>query len=147
LNLPENEIAVAKTSGCSPLSFGVIILENNMTVTDYDKLLAKQMVMNRQTWATLQEHGATEQTDLRLDFSYDATDAESANALCALLRDETDYEVRVVSDGSLFRRKWRVEGTTQATRLSPKILDEWVTWMVIAGKESRCQFDGWGTSV
>jgi len=118
-----------------------------MQNTNYDELLARQLVMNRQTWVTLQGHGVTEQTELRLDFSYDAANRESAEALCAFLRDETDYEIRVESDRSLLRRNWRVEGTTQATTVSPAILDEWVTWMVIAGKEKACDFDGWGTSV
>ena len=118
-----------------------------MQDTQYDELLARQLVMNRQTWAALQGHGATEQTELRLDFSYNASTRESADALCAFLREETDYDVRVESEGSLLRRKWRVEGTTQATTISPEILDEWVTWMVIAGKEKACDFDGWGTSV
>jgi hypothetical protein len=118
-----------------------------MQNTHYDELLARQLVMNRQTWIALQEHGATEQTELRLDFSYNASNRESADALCAFLRDETDYEIRIESGGSLLRRKWRVEGTTQATKVSPAILDEWVTWMVIAGKEKACDFDGWGTSV
>jgi hypothetical protein len=103
--------------------------------------------MNRQTWATLQGHGATEQTELRLDFSYNAPNRESADGLVAFLREETDYEIRVESHGSVLRRKWRVEGTTQVTRISQEILDEWVTWMVIAGKEKACDFDGWGTSV
>jgi len=103
--------------------------------------------MNGQTWAVLQAHGATEQTELRLDFSYNASNRESANAMATFLGEETDYEIRVESDGSLLRRKWRVEGTTQATKISREILDEWVTWMVIAGKDKGCDFDGWGTSV
>jgi hypothetical protein len=118
-----------------------------MQNTNYDELLARQLMMNRQTWTALQGHGATEQTDLRLDFSYNAANRESAEALAAFLRDETDYEIRLESGESLLRRKWRVEGTTQATKVSQAILDEWVTWMVIAGKEKACEFDGWGTSV
>ena len=119
-----------------------------MQNSHYDELLARQLVMNRQTWVALQGHGATEETELRLDFAFNAANHESADGLCAFLRAETDYEVRVESCGSLLRRKWRVEGTTQATKVSPAILDEWVTWMVIAGKEKGgCDFDGWGTSV
>ena len=118
-----------------------------MPDTNYEKLLVRQLAMNSQTWATLQGHGATEQSELRLDFSYNARNQESAEALCAFLQEETDYEVRVESDGSLFGRKWRVEGTTQATKVSQEILDEWVTWMVTAGKDKACAFDGWGTSI
>ena len=118
-----------------------------MPETHYEGILAKQLAMNRQTWAALQQHGVTESSRLRLDFSYNAPSRESADKLCALLREETDYEVRVESVGSFLRRRWRVEGRTKETAVSPAILDQWVTWMVTAGKERSCDFDGWGTSV
>ena len=31
--------------------------------------------------------------------------------------------------------------------ISPEILDQWVDWMVAAGLERDCEFDGWGTQV
>jgi hypothetical protein len=95
----------------------------------------------------LQKHGATEERKLRLDFSYNAPSREAADGLCALLQEQTDYEVNVESDGSFLRRKWRIEGRTQETTLSPAILDQWVTWMVTAGKERSCDFGGWGTQL
>jgi hypothetical protein len=118
-----------------------------MTDAHYEQILATQLAMNRQTWAVLQQHGVTEQSQLRLDFSYNAPSKDAAEALVALLKDQTDYEVRVESSGSFLRRKWRVEGTTQKTAVSPQILDQWVDWMVTAGKERVCDFDGWGTPV
>lgn len=118
-----------------------------MDQSHYEDLLSRQLAMNRQTWATLQGHGVDEKTELRLEFSYRAPSRESADHLRLFLEDETDYDVRVESDG-LWRKKWRVEGSTQDTTVSQQILDEWVTWMVIAGKEKGgCEFDGWGTSV
>jgi hypothetical protein len=113
----------------------------------YEEILAKQLAMNRATWTALQKHGVTEQTQLCLDFSYDAPSRDAADALCALIREQTDYDVRVESQSSLLRRKCRVEGTTQKTSISPEVLDQWVTWMVAAGRERACAFDGWGTSV
>ena len=114
----------------------------------YETLLSRQLMMNQQTWAALQSHAVTEQTELRLDFSYDAPNREAAEILRVFLLQETDYDVRVESQGSFLRKSWRVEGSTQATTVSPQILDEWVTWMVIAGKEKGgCDFDGWGTSI
>ena len=67
--------------------------------------------------------------------------------MVALIREQTDYDVRVESSRSFLRRKWRVEDTTQKTAVSPEILDQWVKWMVVAGRERVCDFDGWGTSV
>jgi hypothetical protein len=113
----------------------------------YETILAKQLAMNRQTWAALQKHGVTTESKLRLDFSYNSASRKDAESLCALLREQTDYEVNVESSGSFLRRKWQVEGRTQETAVSAEILDQWVTWMVIAGKERTCDFDGWGTSV
>ena len=132
-----------------PVNSGVGLLGKHvMDDAHYESLLAKQLAMNQQTWAALQKHSVTEQTELRLDFSYNAPTRESAEILKAFLIEETDYDVRLESEGSILRKKWRVEGTTQNTCVSPQILDEWVTWMVIAGKEKGgCDFDGWGTSV
>jgi hypothetical protein len=113
----------------------------------YETILAKQLTMNRQTWAAIQKRGVTEESQLRLDFCFNAPSREAAARLCELLQEQTDYEVKVESDGSFLSRKWRVEGNTQKTAVSPAILDDWVTWMVSAGKGSSCDFDGWGTSV
>jgi hypothetical protein len=120
---------------------------DDMEETHYQSILEKQLAMNRQTWAALQDHGATEQSELRLDFSFNAPGRKAADRLYALLQEQTDYEVKIVSGGPFLLRKWRVEGTTRNTSISPAILDQWVTWMVTAGKESGCDFDGWGTSV
>jgi hypothetical protein len=118
-----------------------------MPDTHYEDILAKQLAMNPHTWAALQKHGVTEESRLFLDFSYNAPNRGAADQMCALLREETDYEVKVESSGSFLRRRWRVEGRTQTTAISPAILDQWVTWMVTAGKEGSCDFDGWGTSL
>ncbi len=121
--------------------------KERMSDAHYQEILVKQLTMNRQTWATLQRHGVTEQTQLRLDFSYNAASLDAAEGLRAFIQQETDYDVHVESAGSFLRRKWRVEGTTQKTGASPAVLDQWVTWTVMAGKRCGCDFDGWGTSV
>jgi hypothetical protein len=118
-----------------------------MPDTHYEHILEQQIKMNRETWDALLRHGLTEQSQVRLDFSYNASNSKAADALRALLLEQTDYDVRVESGGSFLGRKWRVEGRTQETTISPAILDEWVAWMVTAGKETACDFDGWGTSV
>lgn len=79
----------------------------------YRRILAKQLVMNEQTWRTLQGHGVTEATELRLDFAYAAPDRANAESLKALLEEQTDYDVVVQSAGGLLRKTWTVTGTTQ----------------------------------
>jgi hypothetical protein len=115
--------------------------------TRYRRLLAKQLTMNEETWRVLQSHGVTDASRLRLDFSYIAPDRASAEALQAVLGDETDYEVGVQSDGGLFKKRWSVIGSTQPTAISAAILDQWVDWMVTAGLHQNCEFDGWGAAV
>jgi hypothetical protein len=116
----------------------------------YEKTLGRQLVMNAQTWKTLQEHGVDEERELRLDFDYVAPSEDAANQLASFLRTETDYqaEARSEKQGRLARRTWRVGGQTQPTRLSPSILDDWVAWMVTAGaRHGGCESDGWGALV
>ena len=102
--------------------------------------------MNERSWQALQEHGVTEASALRLDFFYVALNEGAAEQLRAFLQDETDYAVQVnSSSGVLLRKKnWTVTGQTQPTGVSLDILNDWVGWMVAAGFERDCEFDGWG---
>jgi len=118
-----------------------------MSNSKYNLILAKQLAMNEQTWSLLQTHGLTVDSKLRLDFFYNAPTRETAQGLCALIHNKTDYKVRVVSHRRLFRREWGVNGTTQLVSVSLQILNEWVAWMVAAGAEHSCDFDGWGASI
>jgi Regulator of ribonuclease activity B len=110
------------------------------------ELLGRQLAMNGQTWETLQRHGVTEETELRLDFFYVAPAEKQAEGLAEFLTRETDYEVRVQSQpaGLLKGRTWAVVGRTQETKISRDVLDHWARWMVGAGLASECEFDGWG---
>jgi len=112
--------------------------------------LNRQLSMNLQTWAALQEHGVDESTEVRLDFFYVASGQSEAEALGGFLRRETDYEVDVhaVKKGLLSKRQWSVTGSSQPTPVSLDILNAWVGWMVAAGAENGgCDFDGWGAQV
>lgn len=113
-----------------------------------DENLAKQLAMNVQTWASLQGHGVTEQTNLRLDFFFEAPTAAAAGKIVKLLKEETDYDVSTPrGSGSFFSRGFVVSGTTQETKVSLDVLDQWVDWMVAAGRQSGCSFDGWAAKV
>ncbi len=90
---------------------------------------------NQQLWTALQNAGVTEQTELRLDFYYDSAGNQSDAELAEFLRRETDYDVQVGESGN-----YGVTGATQPTG-DPEKLDQWVTWMVLAGHENgRCKF-------
>jgi hypothetical protein len=113
----------------------------------FKETLASQLAMNTETWKRLVAHGITPDTEIQLDFTYNSPTREQAEALQNFLNRETDYAVEVSSSGSLFRKKWWVHGTTQKTTVSLDILNQWVEWMVAAGQDHGCMFDGWGTSV
>ena len=113
----------------------------------YRRILGKHLAMNEQTWRTLQGHGVTEATELRLDFTYDAPDRASTESLKTVLEAQTDYDVTVQSAGGILQKTWTVTGKTQPTTMSAQILDQWVDWMVTAGLHQNCEFDGWGTQV
>src|SRR6185503_14437314 len=96
----------------------------------YRRILGKQLVMNEQTWRTLQGRGVTEATELRLDFSFVAPDRATAESLKAVLAEQTDYDITVQSAGGMLRTRWTVVGSTQPTAVSAEILEQWVDWMV-----------------
>jgi Regulator of ribonuclease activity B len=110
-------------------------------------ILASQLAMTRETWKALQNNGISEQSELRLDFFYNAPTSTAATELAALIREQTDYDVHIERSGPFYRRRWLVEGTTQKTAISQAVLEQWITWMVTAGKERHCNFDGWGAEV
>lgn len=113
----------------------------------YRRILAKQLVMNEQTWQTLVAHGVTESSEVRLEFSYVAPDRSAAESLKTLLEEQTDYQVDMQSAGGILRKTWSVTGSAQPTHISPTVLDQWVDWMVTAGIHQNCEFDGWGTQL
>ncbi|MGF6228211.1 hypothetical protein QFZ27_002166 [Inquilinus ginsengisoli] len=116
---------------------------------DYDAIAAKQLAMNAQTWRILLAQGVTEQTSLKLDFTFTAPTREAADGLISLLKEETDYELRSPQPaGSSREGDWLVSGSTQATTISLEILDQWVIWMIVAGNRGNgCVFDGWGAEI
>jgi hypothetical protein len=96
--------------------------------------------MNEQTWAALQGLGLTAESEVRLDFFYEAPSRGAADELAAFLRQETDYDVSATDES--------VAGRTQPTTVDLAKLNQWVEWMLAAGAEKgRCKFDGWGTQV
>ena len=87
--------------------------------------------------------GVTEETQLELDFFYMSGGSDADEELDDYLTGRTDYDVQACAS-----RQYGVTGSTQPTKVSVQVLDEWVAWMVRAGYEhGRCKFDGWGAAV
>lgn len=105
-----------------------------------EDVIADLLVINEHSWGALQRLGVTEDTRLSLHFDYEGDDEAANERLADFLRRETDYEVKVVSNG--------VTGSTKPRTVNLEALDEWVRWMVLAGYENGgCKFDGWDSVV
>lgn len=113
-------------------------------VSTYESLLSQQMAFNEATWARLQDLGVTQSTMLRLDFAYEAPSESAALALRATIAGTADYDLSVEF---LDASTWTLFGSTQPTMVSLEILNQWVDWMITAGLQHQCAFDGWGTRV
>lgn len=115
-------------------------------MTTVQEQISRQRAMNRQTWRALQKNGLKPDQEVELDFFYYCGDNQAANSLKNFLERETDYQIEVhpAPDSN---EEWSVAGKTQKTTISPEILDEWVEWMILAGQQFHCEFDGWGTEV
>ena len=99
-----------------------------------------QLEVTRATWARLREHGIPDGSELQLDFFYAAPTSVRATDLMRFLEQETDYEMRVTAD----RDQWILRGHTQRAPLSLAMVEQWVDWMISAGLNFECVFDGWG---
>jgi hypothetical protein len=102
--------------------------------------------MNAKTWQALMRNGLKPDTEVRLDFFFYSPSKEKAEDLKDLL-EEYDYEAEINETELSSEGKLLVSGRTIPTNLSLEKLDQWVEWMISAGKEHDSVFDGWGASV
>src|ERR1043165_4236389 len=106
---------------------------------DYKEIVNEQLAMNEITWQKLIQNGLTSNSEVQLDFSYFATSKGNVEALRNFLNNETDYDVLI----KIFNDTvWCLDGKTQKTTISLETLNQWVKWMVLAGQEYECKFDG-----
>jgi len=116
----------------------------------YEDVLAFQLATLDELWPRFTEHGVTEASRLRLEFSYDARSRADAERLVAFLEQETDYELAILApEGAAGDAlPWTVDGATQPTEVSHDVLRQWIEWMVAAGFDhGPCAFDGFGATM
>ena len=44
-------------------------------------------------------------------------------------------------------KSWTVEGKTSPTKITKKILSQWIEYMVALGWKHNCEFDGFGATM
>ena len=108
--------------------------------------LYRQLQMAPHTWRRLTEFGVDENTELALNYIFNAPDKDKAAKLVGMLH-QYGYRADVRQTGTFFNKKWIVEGWTNPGTFSPEKLDQWVQWMVQAGKECESHFDSWDAEV
>ena len=109
-----------------------------------EAIIASQLAMNPATLAALGKAGLTPEHEAEIEFSFDAPSEAAAEALARHLRANDCPMASVTRVGSLFRRRYIVQGKSYPTPLSEEILAQWVPWMVVQGVLHDCTFDGWG---
>ena len=104
--------------------------------------LVEELERARFTLALLKH--STRQVEFEVDFTFVAPSRETADALSAQLKAETNYTVRI--DPFVDRKmEYWVEATTPPMTLSQEVLDQCVARMVNYAGQHACVFDGWGT--
>ncbi|MFI8605896.1 tetratricopeptide repeat protein [Cellulophaga baltica] len=100
-----------------------------------------QSEMNGQTLGLLSQHGVTEQSELKLDYSFYTNKNEKAEELNSELKAK-QYET---SDIVKEKKYWRIHGWTRKIKMDNNSIDNWTTEMCQLGYKHDCEFDGWGT--
>ncbi|BHH82365.1 hypothetical protein LA52FAK_06540 [Desulforhopalus sp. 52FAK] len=115
--------------------------------TEYEKLLKSQLSMTIKTWEQLQANGATEKSKLKLEFFFYCSSETSAKD-CMQHFLEYEYKVEIKPENDNEKTSlWLLSGNTQPTEVNEKILLQWVDYMVTAGWNYGCYFDGWGAEI
>ena len=137
-----NGIADAVTA-TTTTAFITMKSNNNVQNASRNTLtLVEELERARFTLALLKH--STRQVEFEVDFTFVAPSRETADALSAQLKAETNYTVRI--DPFVDRKmEYWVEATTPPMTLSQEVLDQCVARMVNYAGQHACVFDGWGT--
>jgi hypothetical protein len=112
-----------------------------------DRITKRQLELSGATLDALRRAGLTDEKEVQIDFFFDAPDMASAKALSNHLAANDCLDLRVDRSGSFLSRKFTVVGKTYATVVTPQVLAQWLSWMVVHGIIHGCEFDGWGAEV
>lgn len=96
-----------------------------------------------QTWAAFCKGGVTPTTSLILDFTYAAPSRSAAESLAASLP-SANCRIRFEAASP---KRWIVEGQTTPMTTSLEKLRSWLEFMIDAGWQQGCAFDGFGAQI
>ncbi|MHC5037785.1 MAG: hypothetical protein ACYTHM_10760 [Planctomycetota bacterium] len=83
--------------------------------------------------------GIAEDQEIPLKFTFESLSPAALRSLLQHLKRETDYVLRFEER----KAGYFLHGETRPTRISYKIVEEWVFWMCSLGAQFDCLFEGW----
>src|SRR5689334_19724394 len=104
-------------------------------------IIARQVEMSGQTLDALRRAGLSDSAEIQLDFSFNALNEKSAQSLVAHLEENNCLNLSVQKSGSMFARKYVVQGKTHPTQVTTAVLAQWLPWIVVQGIVHGCEFD------
>ena len=110
--------------------------------TDFEDFRMGHLVRTAEVWKQLTELGATEESKLDLDFSFNTKSKSSIEALKSEL---ADYPLSVSREGFL-KKTFTISGSSGPILWSEEQLLKWVDYLIRVGADAGCDFEGCGAS-
>jgi regulator of RNase E activity RraB len=115
-----------------------------VSVSQFRDNLDRQGELASETLSQLKNYGATDDSELKLEFFFYSQSLDKAEQLADSLK-KLDYEVEVresAGDNNLFP----ITGWTTKMKMYDETVESWTKQMCVLGYEFDCDFDGWGTT-
>lgn len=114
-----------------------------MTSESFEDYRMGHLVRTAEVWKRLRELGATEETALDFDFSFEASSEDSVRALQEVLR---DYKQDVESRG-FFKKVYAASGSSGGITWTEEVLLKRVDYLIQIGEDCGATFNGCGASM
>jgi hypothetical protein len=108
------------------------------------RIIERQLEMSGATLDALRRAGLTDHMEVQLEFFFAARNEASGQALVAHLAKNDCLDLKLEKSGGFLSRRFSVVGKTHGTVVTPQVLAQWISWMVVQGVTHDCEFDGWG---
>ncbi|QDL54896.1 hypothetical protein [Rhodoferax aquaticus] len=108
----------------------------------FEEFRIGHLVRTAAVWTRLSELGTTEESLVNFDFSFSAPSKAAVEALKETL---STYPIEVQSRGFL-KKRYTVTGSTGAIAWNEAQLLKWVDYLIQAGQDANCKFEGCGAN-
>jgi len=116
-----------------------------VTEKEYQKNLVRQLKWTPQTIAELRKNNVTENSELKLRYSFYTNSLYKAKSLAKEL-DKLNYKTEFAKD-SYNPKQFEITGWTTKIKIAEPVLLSWTKQMCQTGYKYDCDFDGWETKL